>query len=78
MKIGIVVAEYNYEINMMMLDLAKEHATFLEADVSNVMKVPGIFEIPLAVKTLLSKGEIDGAVAPPWRKAMYKHYRAKA
>ena len=61
MKIGIVVSEFNYDINMMMLELAKEHAAFLEAEVSDVVKVPGIFEVPVTAKKLL--GKVDGVVA---------------
>jgi len=61
MKIGIVVSEFNYDINMMMLELAKEHAAFLDAEVTQVVKVPGIFEVPVTAKKLLEK--VDGVVA---------------
>jgi 6,7-dimethyl-8-ribityllumazine synthase len=60
MKIGIVVSEYNYDITMMMLQRAKEHAEFLGAEVSEILKVPGTFEIPLGVLKLLKSGKVDG------------------
>ncbi|MCL5790948.1 MAG: 6,7-dimethyl-8-ribityllumazine synthase [Candidatus Thermoplasmatota archaeon] len=60
MKIGIVVSEYNYDITMMMLQRAKEHAEFLGAEVAEIMKVPGTFEIPLGAKKLLESGKVDG------------------
>ncbi len=62
MKIGIVVSEYNYDITMMMLMRAKEHAEFLGAQVAKEIKVPGTFEIPLAVSRLLKSGSVDGVV----------------
>jgi len=62
MKIGIVVSEFNFDITMMMLERAKEHAGFLGADVKKVLNVPGVFDMPLAVKKLLEKKDIDGVV----------------
>ncbi len=62
MKIGIVVSEFNYDITHMMLERAKEHAEFLGAEVSNVVKVPGVFDMPLAIKKLLQKDDVDGVV----------------
>lgn len=61
-KIGIVVSEFNYEITSAMLALAQEHAKFLEAEVKKVLMVPGAFDMPLAVKTLLEDREIEGVV----------------
>ena len=62
MKIGIVVSEYNYDITMMMLQRATEHAKFLGAEVTRTLKVPGTFDIPLGVKKLLEIHEIEGVV----------------
>ena len=62
MKIGIVVSEFHYDITMMMLERAKEHAKFLGAEVSKVVEVPGVFDTPLAVRSMLEKKEIDGVV----------------
>jgi len=62
-RIGIVVSEFNYDVTMMMLERAKEHARFLGVDVAKIIKVPGVFDIPLALKKLLQDMSIDGAVA---------------
>jgi len=57
--IGIVASEFNYDITYAMVELAKEHAKFLEANVVNVVKVPGVFDIPLAVARLIGRKNID-------------------
>jgi 6,7-dimethyl-8-ribityllumazine synthase len=62
MKIGIVVSEFHYDITMMMLERAKEHAEFLGAEVSDIVHVPGVFDMPLAVQKLLKQDGIDGVV----------------
>ena len=62
MNIGIVVSEFHYDITMMMLERAKEHAKFLDAEVSEIVNVPGVFDMPLAVHKLLKSEEIDGVV----------------
>ncbi len=60
-KLGIVVSEYNYDITMMMLERARAHAEFLGAEVVKEIKVPGVFEIPLAVKKIID--DVDAVVA---------------
>lgn len=62
MKLGIVVSEFHYDITMMMLERAKEHAEFLGAEVTKVVQVPGVFDMPLAIRKLLEKEYIDGVV----------------
>ena len=62
-KIGAVVSEFNYDITMVMLERAKEHAKFLGAEITEVLQVPGVFDMGLAIKNLLLKKEIDGVVA---------------
>mgnify|MGYP001252444616 FL=1 len=61
-RIGAVVAEFNYDITHMMLELAKEHAKFLESEITKVIAVPGVFDMPLAVKKLLLDDEIDAVI----------------
>ena len=61
-RIGIVCSEFNFDITQMMLERAKEHARFLDADVTKVIMVPGVFDMPLAIKTLLKDKGIDGVV----------------
>lgn len=62
-RIGVVVSEFNYDITMMMLERAKEHAQFLGAEITQTIKVPGVFDMGLAIKKLLEKKDIDGVVA---------------
>ncbi|MEM4258518.1 MAG: 6,7-dimethyl-8-ribityllumazine synthase [Candidatus Thermoplasmatota archaeon] len=62
-RIGAVVAEFNYDINMMMLERAKEHAQFLGAEITHIVKVPGVFDMGLAVKKLLERQDLDGVIA---------------
>ncbi len=61
-NLGIVVSEFNYEVTTAMLGLAKEHAEFLEAKIIKIVTVPGVYDMPLAVKKLLGKKDIDGVV----------------
>jgi len=61
-KIGAVVAEFNYEITSLMLERAKAEADFLGVEISKIIKVPGCFEIPMAVKKLLEDGDIDAVI----------------
>ena len=61
-NIGIVVSEFNYDITSMMLERAKAHADFLEVSVSKVIHVPGVYDMPLAIKKLCERGDIDGVV----------------
>lgn len=61
-NISIVASEFNYDITYAMVELAKEHAAFLDAKVTHVVKVPGAFDMPLAVKKLLGRKDVDGIV----------------
>ena len=62
MRIGIVCSEFNFDITQMMLERAKEHAKFMDVDVAKVVMVPGVYDIPLAVKTLMKDKSVDGVV----------------
>src|SRR3989344_378310 len=61
-KLGLVISEYNAEITHLMEKIAHEHAVFLGADVKRVIRVPGVFDVPLAVKKLVDSPDIDGVV----------------
>jgi 6,7-dimethyl-8-ribityllumazine synthase len=61
-QIGAVVSEFNYDITMMMLERAKEHAQFLGSEITKIVKVPGVFDMGLAIKKLLKLEEIDAVV----------------
>ena len=61
-NIGAVVAEFNFDLTKMMLELAKEEAKVLDAEVSKVVVVPGVFDMPLEIKKLLEKEDIDAVI----------------
>ena len=61
-KIGLVAAEFNYEVTMLMIERAKAEAEFLGVKIVKEIKVPGVFEIPLAVKNMLEKEDIDAVI----------------
>jgi len=61
-RIGAVVSEFNFDITQMMLELAKEHAKFLDSKITDVIAVPGVFDMPLAIKKLLEDDEIDAVI----------------
>jgi len=61
-NIGIVVGEFHYDITENMMNKAVDHAEFLGCNVVEIIKVPGSFDMPLAIKTLLAKDNIEGVV----------------
>ncbi len=62
-RMGFVVSEYNFDITMMMLERAKAHAEFLGCEVKNVINVPGVYDLPFALKKLIDQDDIDCVVA---------------
>lgn len=62
LNIAIVVAEFNSEITFKMLDLAIERAKALKMNVKYTSKVPGVFDMPLLIDTLLQKKDVDAVV----------------
>ena len=61
-NLGFVIAEFNRDITYMMEKVAEEHAEFLGAKVKYKIIVPGVFDMPLAVKKLLEKDDVDAVV----------------
>ena len=61
--VGIVASEYNFDVTLLMLERAKEEVEFLGAALGPVVKTPGVYDIPLAAKALLRRGDVDGVVA---------------
>ncbi|GFO57280.1 6,7-dimethyl-8-ribityllumazine synthase [Geomonas sp. Red276] len=64
LKFGIVVGRFNSFIGERLLEGALDalirHGAS-DADIT-VVRVPGAFEIPLAAKKLVAKGELDGVI----------------
>lgn len=61
-RLAVVVAEFNYDITHMMLQKALEHAKFLGAEVTYVVKVPGVFDVPMVLRDLARKEDVDAIV----------------
>ena len=61
-RLAIVVSEFNSEITFRMLDRAREHANRVGAKISNILYVPGTFDMPLAVDKLLKRVDVDAIV----------------
>lgn len=61
-KIGLVAAEFNYEVTMLMIERAKAEAEFLGVKITKEIKVPGVFEIPLTVKRMLQNDDVDAVI----------------
>ncbi len=61
-QIGIVVADFNEEITQEMLKVAEQRAEEKGITVTHVVHVPGVFDMPLAVKKLVQKKDIHGIV----------------
>lgn len=62
MNIAIVTAEFNEEITSRMLDVALEKAKSLKLHVGYSCKVPGAYDMPIIVNSLLQKKDVDGVV----------------
>ena len=62
MNIAIVVSEFNNKVTSRMHKVALEKANELKLTVKYQCKVPGVFDIPLIVDTLLQKKDVDGIV----------------
>src|SRR3989339_1020072 len=61
-KLGFVVSDYNADITHLMSKIGEEHAEFLGAKVAKLIRVPGAFDMPLAVSKLVQAREIEGVV----------------
>jgi 6,7-dimethyl-8-ribityllumazine synthase len=61
--VAIVASEFNFDVTLLMLERAKEEVDFLGAELGPVVRTPGVYDIPLAVKVLFQRKEIDGVVA---------------
>jgi 6,7-dimethyl-8-ribityllumazine synthase len=62
-RIAIVASEYNYDVTLLMVERAKEEVDFLGATLGPVVKTPGVYDMPLAVKVLFGRSDVDAVVA---------------
>lgn len=64
-RLGIVVAEFNMDITHKMMDTAIAHIKKLGAETAKIIHVPGVFDMPIAIKKLLElkgKNSIDAVI----------------
>jgi 6,7-dimethyl-8-ribityllumazine synthase len=59
-KIGLLVSDFNFDVTALMLERARRHAEFLGLEVSHVVHVPGVFDMPLVLRQLLKRRDVDG------------------
>ncbi|MGB6499811.1 MAG: 6,7-dimethyl-8-ribityllumazine synthase [Thermoplasmata archaeon] len=62
-RVAIVASEFNFDVTLLMLERAKEEVDFLGAVLGPVVRTPGVYDIPLVVKVLFERAEVDGVVA---------------
>ena len=62
MNIAIVTAEFNKEITSRMLEVALERAQSLKLRVKYSCMVPGAYDMPIIVDSLLQKKDVDAVV----------------
>jgi len=62
LNIAIVVSEFNNEITSKMLEVAIEKAKNLKLNIKYTCRVPGVFDMPIVIDSLLKKKDIDAVV----------------
>jgi 6,7-dimethyl-8-ribityllumazine synthase len=62
-QIALVASEYNYDVTYLMVERAREEIAFLGAVLGPVVKTPGVYDMPLAVKALFRRDDVDAVVA---------------
>jgi len=62
LNIAIVVSEFNDNVTSRMHKVALEKAMELKLNVKYECKVPGVFDMPIVIDTLLQKKDIDAIV----------------
>jgi 6,7-dimethyl-8-ribityllumazine synthase len=60
-KLGLVAADFNFDVTSLMLERARRHAEFLGVE-TMVVHVPGVFDMPVILKKLLARKDIDAVV----------------
>lgn len=57
-----MVSEFNEKVTSRMLSVAEEKANSMKLKIVYTCKVPGAYDIPIIVDTLLKKKDVDGVV----------------
>ena len=62
MNIAIVVSEFNEDVTSRMLAIAKEKSDLMKLKISYICMVPGAYDMPIIVDSLLQKKDVDAVV----------------
>ena len=62
MNIALVVSEFNDDVTSRMLAIAKEKADLMKLKISYICMVPGAYDMPIIVDSLLQKKDVDAVV----------------
>ena len=62
MNIAIVVSEFNEKVTSRMLAVAQEKANTLKLKILHICTVPGAYDMPIIVNSLLEKNDVDAVV----------------
>lgn len=62
-RVGIVAGEFNEEIATRMVEAAQDEVALHGARIETVVRVPGVYEIPLAAQMMLKEPVVDMIVA---------------
>ncbi len=62
MNIAIVVSEFNEEVTSRMLAVAQEKANTLKLKILHTCTIPGAYDMPIIVDSLLQKNDVDAVV----------------
>jgi len=62
LNIAIVVSEFNKEVTSRMLTVAQEKANFMKLKIRYTCMVPGAYDMPIIVDTLLKKKTVDAVI----------------
>jgi 6,7-dimethyl-8-ribityllumazine synthase len=62
MKFAIVVAEFNKPLVDAMVAAAREEAASLDIEITREIRVPGCYEVPLIVSSLLPRKKLDAVI----------------
>ncbi len=57
-----MVSEFNEEVTSRMLAVSKEKAELMKLRISYVCMVPGAYDMPIVVDSLLQRGDVDAVV----------------
>jgi len=62
LNIAVVVSEFNEEVTSRMLSVAQEKVSSLKLKISYTCTVPGAYDMPIIVDSLLKKKDVDAVV----------------